>query len=86
MRVHGKGKRRNLRKFHIGIDADTQEIVAFDLTTNSYGDAETKVGNVLADRAYDGVVFNGSLMMLKRTVKSEDLSPHFELERKLDER
>lgn len=67
VRVHGKGKRRTWRKFHIGIDADTQEIVAFDLTTNSCGDAETaaallssmnrKVDNVLGDGAYDGAVF-----------------------------
>lgn len=67
VRMHGKGKRRTWRKFHIGIDADTQEIVAFDLTTNSYGDAETaaallssidrKVGNVLGDGAYDGAAF-----------------------------
>jgi hypothetical protein len=29
---HGTSKRRSWRKFHIGIDADSDEIVAFDLT------------------------------------------------------
>jgi Transposase DDE domain len=29
---HGTSKRRSWRKFHIGIDADSDQIVAFDLT------------------------------------------------------
>ena len=40
VKVHGKSKRRTWRKFHIGIDAETQDIICCDLTTNNKGDAE----------------------------------------------
>ncbi|CUI18152.1 transposase (plasmid) [Candidatus Protochlamydia naegleriophila] len=33
VKVHGKSKRRTWRKFHIGIDAETLEIVCCELTT-----------------------------------------------------
>jgi len=36
---HGTAKRRSWRKLHIGIDADTGEIVAFDLTDKDVDDA-----------------------------------------------
>jgi len=36
---HGTAKRRSWRKLHIGIDADTSEIVAFDLTDKDVDDA-----------------------------------------------
>lgn len=39
VKVHGKGKRRTWRKFHIGIDADTQDILCVELTGNEKGDA-----------------------------------------------
>ncbi len=34
---HGTSKRRSWRKLHIGIDADSDEIVAFDLTDKKEG-------------------------------------------------
>ena len=36
---HGTAKRRSWRKLHIGIDADSGEIVAFDLTDKEVDDA-----------------------------------------------
>jgi Transposase DDE domain len=36
---HGTSKRRSWRKLHIGIDADSDEIVAFDLTDKEVDDA-----------------------------------------------
>jgi hypothetical protein len=36
---HGAAKRRSWRKLHIGIDADSGEIVAFDLTDKDVDDA-----------------------------------------------
>ena len=36
---HGTAKRRSWRKLHIGIDADTSEIVTFDLTDKDVDDA-----------------------------------------------
>lgn len=39
-KVHGKSKRRTWRKFHIGIDAETQDILCCELTRNNEGDAE----------------------------------------------
>lgn len=63
VRVHGKSKRRIWRKLHIGIDAETQEIVVCQLTDTGGGDAKTgeemldRVGNklktVLGDGSYD---------------------------------
>ena len=47
VKVHGKSKRRTWRKFHIGIDAETQDIVVHELTGNNTGDAE--VANRLID-------------------------------------
>ncbi len=63
VKVHGKSKRRTWRKFHIGIDADTQNIVVHELTENSEGDAEVatklmdklpkSIRSVRGDGAYD---------------------------------
>lgn len=39
VRTHGKNKRRTWRKFHVAIDADTQEIISFELTGTNGGDA-----------------------------------------------
>src|SRR5208283_719655 len=60
---HGTAKRRAWRKLHIGIDADTGEIVAFDLTNKDFDDAshvETLLeqldeapASFMADGAYD---------------------------------
>ena len=36
---HGTSKRRSWRKFHVGIDADNGQIVAFDLTDKEIDDA-----------------------------------------------
>jgi len=39
VKVHGKSKRRTWRKFHIGIEAETQNILCCELTENNKGDA-----------------------------------------------
>lgn len=67
VKVHGKGKRRTWRKFHIGIDAETQDILCFELTENDKGDAEAAermLGNLpcgiksaRGDGAYDASRF-----------------------------
>jgi len=43
---HGTSKRRSWRKLHIGIDADSDEIVAFDVTDKEIVDA-SRVGPLL---------------------------------------
>jgi len=63
MKVHVKSKRRTWRKFHIGIDVQTQDIVCCELTENSEGDAEVaerlaeklpdKIKSARSDGAYD---------------------------------
>ena len=60
---HGTAKRRAWRKFHIGIDADSGEIVAFDLTDKDVDDAShveplldqltEAPASFMADGAYD---------------------------------
>lgn len=67
VKVHGKTKRRTWRKFHIGIDAETQEILCCELTGNDKGDAEVAEkmltglsGNIKSargDGAYDASRF-----------------------------
>ncbi|MGB8704746.1 MAG: IS5 family transposase [Gillisia sp.] len=66
VKVHGKSKRRTWRKFHIGIDAETQDILCCELTENSRGDAEVAekmldsfktVKSARGDGAYDGQRF-----------------------------
>lgn len=62
MRVHGKDKRRTWRKLHIGIDRETQEIVALDLTFSNVHDSKMtaslvsqvkKLASVTGDKGYD---------------------------------
>ena len=63
VRQHGKEKRRTWRKLHLAIDAQTQEIVAAALTTNSVHDCqvlpklllevEGDITRVTTDGAYD---------------------------------
>ncbi|MGJ0484412.1 MAG: IS5 family transposase [Methylomicrobium sp.] len=67
VRQHGIGKRRTWRKLHIAVDAQTQEVVAVELTANFVGDAEVlpdlleqlnpeeALASVAADGAYDTV-------------------------------
>jgi hypothetical protein len=43
---HGTSRRRSWRKLHIGVDADTGQIVATALTTNDVDDA-SQVGTLL---------------------------------------
>lgn len=67
MKIHGKTKRRTWRKFHIGIDAETQDILCCELTENNEGDAEVaermledlpcKVKSARGDGAYDASRF-----------------------------
>jgi hypothetical protein len=64
-RKHGGPKRRLWRKIHIGIDAETLEIRAIEVTSSSIGDApmlpdllsqippDQDLGSVTADGAYD---------------------------------
>jgi len=66
-KTHGKSKRRTWRKFHIGIDAETQDIVCCELTGNDEGDAEVaermlekqpkKIKSARGDGAYDASRF-----------------------------
>jgi hypothetical protein len=67
VKVHGKSKRRTWRKFHIGIDAETQDIICCELTGNNRGDADVaeqmlgklpcKVKSARGDGAYDASRF-----------------------------
>ena len=64
-RKHGGPKRRIWRKIHIGIDEETLEVRAVEVTTNNVGDApmlpelldqipeDQNIGPVTADGAYD---------------------------------
>ncbi len=64
-RKHGGSKRRIWRKIHIGIDEETLEVRAVEVTTRNVGDApvlpellnqippDQDVGSVTADGAYD---------------------------------
>lgn len=66
-KVHGKSKRRTWRKLHIGIDAETQDIICCELTGNNRGDAAMaeqmlsklpcKVKSARGDGAYDASRF-----------------------------
>ncbi len=67
VKIHGTSKRRTWRKFHIGIDAETQDIICCELTGNDKGDAEMaeqmqgslgcKVKSARGDGAYDASRF-----------------------------
>jgi hypothetical protein len=56
---HGAAKRHAWRKLHIGVDADSGEIVAFDLTdkdvddTSNVGSNWPRQPSFMADDAYD---------------------------------
>lgn len=64
-RKHGVPRRRIWRKIHIGIDAETLEVRAVEVTTSNVGDApmlpellnqippDQNIGSVTADGAYD---------------------------------
>ena len=61
---HGLRSRRRWRKLHLGVDADTHEVVAVELTPDDVGDVsevpelldqiEADVASLTADGAYDG--------------------------------
>ncbi len=65
IRKHGmrRGRRRTWRKLHLGVDEETREIVAVELTTSGVHDGprlpavldqvEGDVGQVSGDKAYD---------------------------------
>jgi hypothetical protein len=63
VRTHGKSKRRVWRKLHIGIDAETQDIIVCELTGNGVGEVPSalrmldkipgKLETVRGDGAYD---------------------------------
>ena len=63
VRQHGVGKRRTWRKLHIGIDGETQQVVAALVTTPDWSDDEIlpemldqipePIEEVIADGAYD---------------------------------
>jgi transposase len=66
---HGSRSRRRWRKLHIGIDADTHDVVVAELTPDDVGDVSTvtelleqiasRVATLTADGAYDGeAVYN----------------------------
>jgi transposase len=61
---HGLRARRRWRKLHLGVDAETHEIVAVELTPDDVGDVsavpelldqiEAEIASMTADGAYDG--------------------------------
>jgi transposase len=61
---HGIRSRRRWRKLHLGVDADTHEIVAVELTPDDVGDVseipdlldqiDADIASMTADGAYDG--------------------------------
>jgi transposase len=63
---HGIRSRRRWRKLHLGVDADTHEIVAVELTPDDVGDVaeltnlldqiDDDIASLTADGAYDGQV------------------------------
>lgn len=62
MRTHGKDKRRTWRKIHIGVDRESQEIIAVTLTPSNVHDSmETanlldqidKIATITGDKGYD---------------------------------
>lgn len=65
VRKHGANRRRQWRKIHIGIDADTLEVRAVEMTSHRIGDAPVlpdllaqipareRIGSVTADGIYD---------------------------------
>ncbi|MBJ2154122.1 IS5 family transposase [Paracoccus sp. IB05] len=65
VRKHGASRRRQWRKIHIGIDAETLEVRAVEMTSNCIGDAPVlpgllaqipvheRIGSVTADGIYD---------------------------------
>lgn len=64
VKVHGKGKRRQWIKIHVGVDEKTQEIIAVKVTESSTSDCKMveellescpkTIKKVSADGAYDG--------------------------------
>lgn len=69
VRQHGTSKRRTWRKFHIGMDPDSKEIIVAELTSNGANSGDGKVAKklmkkvpkrvkrVFGDGAYDGIEF-----------------------------
>lgn len=67
VKIHGKSKRRTWRKFHLGINPTTQDIVLWEMTKNNEGDGaiakvmldnvKGKIDAVYGDGAYDGCEF-----------------------------
>ena len=65
VREHGADKRRVWRKFHLGIDADSQAVKAAEMTDHRHGDGEIvpsllaklrepeRIGVITGDGAYD---------------------------------
>lgn len=62
MRVHGKDKRRTWRKIHIGVDRESQEIIAVTLTQSNVHDSKEtanlldqieNIATVTGDKGYD---------------------------------
>jgi transposase len=69
---HGVRSRRRWRKLHLGVDANTHEIVAVELTLDDVGDVSTipdlldqierPVASMIGDGAYDGqAVYDAAL-------------------------
>jgi transposase len=68
---HGIRSRRRWRKLHLGVDADTHEIVAVELTPDDVGDVsefpelldqiEADVASLTADGAYDGEAIHATV-------------------------
>jgi hypothetical protein len=80
---HGTAKRRSWRKLHIGIDADSGEIVAFDLTDKDVDDASHveplldqlagEPASFMGDGAYDRLAFSKAFWREIRALNSSCL-------------
>jgi len=70
VRRYGWSKHRTWRKLHIGINGETQEIIAEELTENSKSDAEV-TGDLLNEVEYQINSFTGDGAYDKKNVRKE---------------
>ena len=83
---HGLSKRRQWRKLHLTINAETLEIVGQSLTTNKIGDPTEAINHIenlkgfdinefIADGAYDSILINHHLNIQKQQEETKVTVP-----------
>lgn len=55
VKKHGTSKRRTWRKFHIGVDPDSGEIIVAEMTTNGEGSGDAEVATELLGKLPKGI-------------------------------